>query len=51
VLIKLKRIYKVNFFKYKLIFTYLDALSEIFINIYKVLIYLILKRLRNAINK
>jgi hypothetical protein len=44
VLIKLKRIYRVNFFKYKLISTYLDALSEIFISIYRVLIYLILEQ-------
>jgi hypothetical protein len=43
VLIKLKRIYKVKFLKYKLISTYLDALSEILISIYKVLIYLTLK--------
>jgi hypothetical protein len=44
VLIKLKRIYRVNFLKYKLIFTYLDALFEIFIYIYEVLIYLTLKQ-------
>jgi hypothetical protein len=43
VLIKLKYIYKVNFFKYKLIFIYLDALFEIFISVYGVLIYLMLK--------
>jgi hypothetical protein len=43
VLIKLKRIYKVNFFKYKPIFTYLDALSEISTSTYKVLIYLTLE--------
>jgi hypothetical protein len=42
-LIKLKYIYKVNFFKYKLISTYLDALFKIFISIYKVFIYLTLK--------
>jgi hypothetical protein len=42
-LIKLKRIYKVNFLKYKSIFTYLNTLFEIFISIYKVLIYLTLK--------
>jgi hypothetical protein len=39
VLIKLKRIYKVNFLKYKPIFTYLDALSEISTSVYGVLIY------------
>jgi hypothetical protein len=44
VLIKLKYIYKVNFFKYKPISTYLDALFKIFINTYKVLIYLTLKQ-------
>jgi hypothetical protein len=44
VLIKLKRIYKVNFLKYKPIFTYLDALFEIPISIYRVLIYPTLKR-------
>jgi hypothetical protein len=44
VLIKLKCIYKVNFLKYKPIFTYLNALSEIFISTYKVLIYLTLKQ-------
>jgi hypothetical protein len=43
-LIKLKRIYKVNFLKYKPISTYLDALSEIPTSIYEVLIYLTLKR-------
>jgi hypothetical protein len=36
--------YKVNFLKYKPIFTYLDALSKILINTYKVLIYLTLKQ-------
>jgi hypothetical protein len=44
ILIKLKRIYKVNFLKYKPISTYLDALSEIFTSTYRVLIYLTLKR-------
>jgi hypothetical protein len=44
VLIKLKRIYKVNFLKYKPISTYLDTLSEIFISVYRVLIYLTLKQ-------
>jgi hypothetical protein len=44
VLIKLKRIYRVNFLKYKPIFTYLDALSEILTSAYKVLIYPTLKR-------
>jgi hypothetical protein len=44
VFIKLKHIYKVNFFKYKPIFTYLNALFEIFTSIYKVLIYLMLKQ-------
>jgi hypothetical protein len=39
VLIKLKRIYKVNFFKYKPIFIYLNALSKILISTYRVLIY------------
>jgi hypothetical protein len=43
VLIKLKYIYRVNFLKYKPIFTYLDALFKIFISIYKVLIYPTLK--------
>jgi hypothetical protein len=43
VLIKLKYIYKVNFFKYKPIFTYLNTLFEILISTCKVLIYLILK--------
>jgi hypothetical protein len=43
VLIKLKRMYKVNFLKYKLIFTYLDALFEISTSAYKVLIYSTLK--------
>jgi hypothetical protein len=44
VLIKLKCIYKVNFLKYKPISTYLDALSEIPISTYRVLIYLTLER-------
>jgi hypothetical protein len=44
VLIKLKRIYRVNFLKYKPISTYLDALFEIPTSVYKVLIYLTLKR-------
>jgi hypothetical protein len=44
VLIKLKRMYKVNFLKYKLISTYLDALFEIFTSVYRVLIYPTLKR-------
>jgi hypothetical protein len=44
VLIKLKRIYKVNFLKYKLISTYLDALSEIPTSVYKVFIYLTLEQ-------
>jgi hypothetical protein len=44
VLIKLKRIYKVNFLKYKPIFTYLDALSKILTSTYRVLIYPTLKR-------
>jgi hypothetical protein len=39
VLIKLKYIYRVNFLEYKPISTYLDALSEIFTSVYKVLIY------------
>jgi hypothetical protein len=43
-LIKLKRMYKVNFLKYKPISTYLDALSEIPTSIYEVLIYPTLKR-------
>jgi hypothetical protein len=43
ILIKLKYIYRVNFLKYKLISTYLNTLSKIFISIYKVLIYLTLK--------
>jgi hypothetical protein len=43
-LIKLKRIYRVNFLKYKPIFTYLDALSEILISACEVLIYPTLKR-------
>jgi hypothetical protein len=38
-LIKLKRMYRVNFLKYKPIFTYLDALSEIPTSTYRVLIY------------
>jgi hypothetical protein len=44
VLIKLKRIYKVNFLKYKPISTYLNTLSEILISVYRVLIYPTLKR-------
>jgi hypothetical protein len=44
VLIKLKRMYRVNFLEYKLIFTYLDALSEIFTSTYRVLIYPTLKQ-------
>jgi hypothetical protein len=43
VLIKLKRIYRVNFLKYKLISTYLDALSEIPTSVYEVFIYLTLE--------
>jgi hypothetical protein len=43
VLIKLKYIYKVNFLKYKLISTYLDALFKIPTSTYKVLIYPMLK--------
>jgi hypothetical protein len=44
VLIKLKRMYRVNFLKYKPIFTYLDALSEISTSVCGVLIYSTLKR-------
>jgi hypothetical protein len=44
VLIKLKRIYKVNFLKYKPISTYLDALSEIPTSACRVLIYSTLER-------
>jgi hypothetical protein len=44
VLIKLKRIYRVNFLKYKPIFTYLNALFKIPTSTYKVLIYPTLKR-------
>jgi len=44
VLIKIKRIYKVNFLKYKPIFTYLNALFKILISAYRVLIYLTLKQ-------
>jgi hypothetical protein len=44
VLIKLKRIYRVNFLKYKPIFTYSNALFKILISVYKVLIYSTLKR-------
>jgi hypothetical protein len=44
VLIKLKYIYKVNFLKYKPISTYLDALFEILISTYRVLIYPTLKQ-------
>jgi hypothetical protein len=44
VLIKLKRIYRVNFLKYKPISTYSNALSEILTSIYRVLIYLTLKQ-------
>jgi hypothetical protein len=44
VLIKLKYIYRVNFLKYKLISTYLDALFEIPTSIYRVLIYLTLEQ-------
>jgi hypothetical protein len=44
VLIKLKRIYRVNFLEYKPISTYLDTLFEILTSIYKVLIYPTLKR-------
>jgi hypothetical protein len=44
VLIKLKRIYRVNFLKYKPISTYLDALSEILTSAYGVLIYPTLKQ-------
>jgi hypothetical protein len=43
VLIKLKRIYRVNFLEYKPISTYLNALSEIFISTCRVFIYLMLK--------
>jgi hypothetical protein len=43
ILIKLKYIYKVNFFKYKPISTYLNTLFKILISIYKVFIYLTLK--------
>jgi hypothetical protein len=43
VLIKLKRIYKVNFLKYKPIFTYLNTLSKIPTSTYRVLIYPTLK--------
>jgi hypothetical protein len=44
VLIKLKRIYRVNFLEYKPISTYLDALSEIPTSTYGVLIYPTLER-------
>jgi hypothetical protein len=44
VLIKLKRMYRVNFLKYKPISTYLDALSEISMSIYGVFIYSTLER-------
>jgi hypothetical protein len=44
VLIKLKRIYRVNFLEYKPISTYLDALSEILTSACGVLIYLTLKQ-------
>jgi hypothetical protein len=44
VLIKLKRIYRVNFLEYKPIFTYLNTLSEIPISVCGVLIYLTLER-------
>jgi hypothetical protein len=43
ILIKLKRIYRVNFLKYKPIFTYLDALSEISTSTCRVFIYLTLE--------
>jgi hypothetical protein len=44
VLIKLKRMYKVNFLEYKPIFTYSDALFEIPTSVCGVLIYPTLKR-------
>jgi hypothetical protein len=44
VLLKLKRIYNLNFLKYKPFFTYLTTLFKVFISAYKVLIYLMLKR-------
>jgi hypothetical protein len=42
-LLKLKRIYNFNFFKFKLFFTYLITLFKVLISAYKVLIYLTLK--------
>jgi hypothetical protein len=44
VLLKLKRIYNLNFLKFKPFFTYLAALFKVLISAYKVLIYLTLKR-------
>jgi hypothetical protein len=43
VLLKFKRIYNFNFFKYKPFFTYLTTLFKVLISAYKVLIYLTLK--------
>jgi hypothetical protein len=43
-LLKLKRIYNLNFLKFKPFFTYLATLSEVLISAYKVLIYPTLKR-------
>jgi hypothetical protein len=43
-LLKLKRIYNLNFLKFKPFFTYLAALFKVLISAYKVLIYLTLKR-------
>jgi hypothetical protein len=43
-LLKLKRIYNLNFLKFKPFFTYLAALFKVLTSAYKVLIYLTLKR-------
>jgi hypothetical protein len=44
VLLKLKRIYNLNFLKFKPFFTYLAALFKVPISAYRVLIYLTLER-------
>jgi hypothetical protein len=41
---QLKRIYNLIFLKYKLLFTYLEVLSEVPISIARILIFPIIKR-------
>jgi hypothetical protein len=43
-LLKLKRIYNLNFLKFKPFFTYLTTLFKVLTSAYRVFIYLMLKR-------